>query len=412
LYKLVTVAPTPKLGVSLQTRSFHLTENHTKIAVFIDKLLAGNLAGCDVVYISEDSFDVDGDLTEQFEKLQDALNISSNPAEVLLHYYTEDFDQMLMFVTLNCKKLHTIVGDQLTVNDIANELDTLIDNMLASEDTAITLKSRFKVPPKTIAVVGLHPGVGSTFVTLNLSAALASNGYDVTVVEGLENEPVFYEYLYGGSKLPGEWLSLHERLTTDSIQPPFAWQRNKLIVYPLPRSREEIELTEKMMLGLLLVKGAGFTIYDLSTNWNSPAAETVLDFVDEIWTVITPNPAKLSIGMENFKKRFERYYDKIRIFGNRWDDYAQSRAQLSQVVQLLQYNPPETRTNWQGMTLSGILPVFPADKVTRAEWKGQIYTETDIQSASEYFVDFYNILLPKRGLISKITDWAGTFRRK
>lgn len=412
MYKLITVSPTPALGVSLKIRNYDMLENYTSISSFIDSLLAGKIEGADVIYISEDTFDTTDDLAEQFEKLQDALNLSSIQSEVLLHYTTEDFDSMLVFATVSSKKLQMIKGAELIVGDIANSLDEIIEKLMKDPNSAATLNSRLKVVPKTIAVVGLYPGCGSTFVTLNLAAALSAKDTDVTVVEGLENQPMIYEYLHGSSTLPDKWLSLYERLTTESIQSPDVIERGLMGIYPLPPEPAEVELTEKMILGTLLVKGPGFTLYDLSTNWGTVASEIVLDFVDEVWLVITPNPAKLANNIPVFKEKFEKYYEKLRVIGNRWDEYAQSRSQLTQVVQLLQYNPPTTKTNWQGMTLSGILPVFPADKVTRAEWEGKIYTEDNFKYASDYFVDFYNLLLPKRGMISKISDWAAGFRRK
>jgi hypothetical protein len=277
---------------------------------------------------------------------------------------------------------------------------------------------------KTVIIVSLFDGCGSTTVAMNTCSVLSDEQVSTALIEYPENQPVLYDYLNGKKNADNRWSSLISKINKgEEVTKKDYWKENNVTWLPMGYSDYGMEISPPHIDNLFKASNiAQATFIDASTNWDSPTLERWYKSCDEIWVVVKPNILKTKYALPKFKGRMAAHADKIKFIGNAFDTYSSS----SKILELMEVMLSQTKESilagknvrsdgpnpWEGKIFSAIVSSYAAPIMSRAQWLGNLLVNTaevSAQSRAE-FGDCANVLY--KGISTSFRKRMGSSRAR
>lgn len=193
-----------------------------------------------------------------------------------------------------------------------NELLTKVNELMANR------ASTQGPAQKTIAVLSLRGGVGSTSVAVNLALACQQKSHSACLVD-LKPGPghVALQLRMNPKATWIDWANSNES-TNDSLLKTLVTHDSELQVLAAPIVPSSLVAPERVALLLNILQGKfARVIVDMPGIWH-PTTLAVLNSVDNIWLVVAPEVGSLqsTVGVLRAMKMAKIADDKIRLIAN------------------------------------------------------------------------------------------------
>jgi len=262
---------------------------------------------------------------------------------------------------------------------------------------------------RLIVVCNLIPDAGGTFVSTNVAAQLSSYNLTSSVIEHYENNPVLLNLLGGKRNAPNSWSSLAGKIKhREELSKRDYWKDGNVVWFPLEPEDQGFKLTHEELVGLFVAsKVSQFTFVDVSTNWDSPYIDQILEVADEIWCVVSPSK-KAESQLEKFRIAMHKFSSKLVFVGNRFSGYATSKGISSQINAALQQGSSKNiyGNAWDESYIEYVIPEFDSSKTQKAEWGDKILSQL-LEAQAETKDAFFDLI---KHLVPQVTQRRITAR--
>jgi len=219
---------------------------------------------------------------------------------------------------------------------------------------------------RLIVFAGLYPRVGTSFLASNLAYYLAGKGTPTTLCELPRTVSHYY------FALDFERRAHPDPKETTKYQ--LLMQNNQLKIHVdttfQKRNPSHVDITNWL---LMVTKDSPCVVVDLSSQWDHPLAEPVLEIMDEMWMVIDGDVSRLTQLMlsQSPPPTWQSKSAKVKLLANRWSPYL-SRMDNRQKVE-------GTLSLWDELAeqrkLAAFVPHIDSEKVSRAQSKACLLLE-------------------------------------
>ncbi|OME78644.1 hypothetical protein BK120_23175 [Paenibacillus sp. FSL A5-0031] len=237
---------------------------------------------------------------------------------------SEELESAAQSVT-NAQQIEELKPQKKRTNAEQKEKLARIKERIIIEEKIVTIHVPVHFNSKLISLVSLYPRAGSTFITSNFARMLGENKVPVAVLEPIFGNigSTYYELMHGEVNAPKNWISWAEQIKQfGSVNQDNTWSSHGVTWIPSPVEPLKAWSEEENMKLLLSASRYPVTLCDISSGYNDPNCKKILEMSDEIWIVADGDPVALNHHfktIDKIKLEFER--KKIRIIGNRWNQY-------------------------------------------------------------------------------------------
>ncbi|MGI2295601.1 hypothetical protein [Paenibacillus sp. GXUN7292] len=199
-----------------------------------------------------------------------------------------------------------------------------VEKEIVTKTVREVVYEQVKIPPRTIAVVSLYEGAGSTTFTRMLAEVAATLDVDVGVCEAASPAPVWLDLLNVTDdiekKYKGKWESWHRTLMKDDAVP--AWSevlRIEGVQYIVRHPNDDLSDWSESETAELLAysKHVSLLFCDVSHHFDQSVEQIMLKSADAILLVSNYDPLRLSRSRNNYEKWLAKYADKTIIVMNK-----------------------------------------------------------------------------------------------
>lgn len=220
--------------------------------------------------------------------------------------------------------------------------------------------SLFPIKRVRIAVGGLYPGAGATFVAIALASLLSDRGVTNAVVEHPGIRPELYGLLDGERNSPADYLyhsgkapAVRERWTSGRTE----W-------VPLAPAGYNTVITDGSIVQKIFKIDAHVTLIDIGDRWLDPDVARLLDELDVIVAVADPNPARWTSPstrlIADSLMRRHAAGRSVHFMANKAVSFAGGKEWLSSFP----------------LRPSAVVPNVPFEEIVRSSWKGKLPQES------------------------------------
>jgi hypothetical protein len=227
-------------------------------------------------------------------------------------------------------------------------------------------EQRFPVSRRIIAIAGLYPRAGASFLAGNFAYYLAGKGIPTTLCE----MPGIVSYYYFALDFERR---AHQDLK-DSAEKMLLLQNNLLRIKVdaslQKQNPSQMDITNWL---LLVSKDSPCVIFDLSSYWTEESVHRIMALADEIWLVFDSDVARLTslFLSEKAPKAWKSMADKIRIIANKWNPHLARSGVMKRVEGTVSLWDEEH----QKREIDATFPLIDSQKVSIAQSKASLLLE-------------------------------------
>lgn len=232
--------------------------------------------------------------------------------------------------------------------------------------TPVLEEQIYPVSRRMIAVAGLYPRAGASFLASNVAYFLAEKGVPTTLCE-MPGDVSYYYFA----------LDFERRAHADPRDPT---QKSLLLQSNLlkikvdsslqRRTPAEIDITNWLFV---VSKDSPYVIFDLSSRWMEEPASRIMELADEIWLVFDSDVACLTrlFLSETPPEAWYRKASKIKLIANKWNPHLSRSGIMKRVEGTISLWDHEQEKRDIDMTF----PLIDSEKVSTAQSKASLLLE-------------------------------------